>query len=104
MGNDARWVCNTCKTVCSRGGRLIFHETLCTMSVATIAQLKSEIHDLSHKVVIGDLDHIVGFLDDLQVWVRRHEGHNIHIGSDYSIDEMDLGGYHNELMNGKVSR
>lgn len=104
MGEDARWVCNTCKTVCYRGGRPIFQGIPAYMSLHGIRQHKEQITSFSSTFVLDDKDSMIGFLDDLQRWLSRHEGHNIHIGSDYSTDMWDLDDYHSETVDGKISK
>lgn len=103
MGEDARWVCHTCKTVCSRGGRPIFQFIPDDLSIGDIDNLKKQIVGLSREIVIENEGNIVSFLDDLRTWLSRHIGHKTHIGSDYSTDVMDLDDYHNEAISGEVS-
>lgn len=101
MGQDARWVCYTCKTVCSRGGRPLVRgmDSIEAVNQARllIAQAR-EVFELD-----GKPEEVSSFLNDLSKWLSRHQTHNIHIGSDYSTDMMDLDDYHNESVDGKVS-
>lgn len=101
MGTDARWVCHTCKTVCSRGGSPL------TKGIHTRRQV-DDAKDLLFRVeAVFDIGNIVEdvtpFLDDLRMWLFRHEDHNITVGSDYATDFMDLDDYRNESVSGKVS-
>lgn len=103
MGEDARWVCHTCKTVCPRGGRPELREF--NTSIRRLARLRLLLADLDPIVDIDGLkDHLIPFIDDLQRWLGRHKDHDIHIGSDYSTDMMDLENYHNETVDGKVDK
>ena len=103
MGESARWVCHTCKTVCPQGGRPIFQGTPSEITTDDIDNLRGQIEALNTEVRVKDEDVMISFLNDLRKWLSRHEGHDIHIGSDYSTDMMDLDDYRNESVDGKVS-
>lgn len=103
MGEDARWVCHTCKTVYSRGGRPIFQSIPRELTVGEIDAYKEQIRAFHEVFRLEDEDTMISFLDDLRRWASRHEGHNVHIGSDYSTDMMDLEEYHDETVDGEVS-
>lgn len=99
MGEDARWVCNTCKTICYRGGTpAIQHGAI--ESRQEVTTLKEELRHLMESLRIEDCDDKMQFLDDLYTWLGVHEGHNILIGSDYSTDNMDLDNYRVESIDG----
>lgn len=104
MGADARWVCHTCKTLCSRGGRPVPFAVGFDMSKQSIINLKKTYCTLGAVMEMDDQKRIVGFLDDLIVWLGVHEGHNIHVGSDYSTDMMDLEIYKKEAINGTTHK
>ncbi len=103
MGADARWVCFTCKTVCCRGGNPITINNV--VSESDIRAGLSNLEELLKLVKVdkNGLASLLSFLEDLATWLSRHEGHNIHVGSDYTTDMMDLDDYHNESVDGKVS-
>lgn len=104
MGADARWVCHTCRTVCYRGGRPIFLSAVCgEMSVSQIDNLERSLVAICEQVLIENQEHIFSFLSDLRRWLSKHEGHNLHVGSDYSTDMMDFGDYYEETVDGKKS-
>ena len=112
MGEEARWVCHTCKTICSRGGRPIIIRTK-KFVMADWEHIRETVSRLESLMIGLDTadrempDLFVrwdGFMSDLKKWLSRHEGHNIHIGSDYTTDSMDLDNYHNETVDNKVSR
>lgn len=105
MGEDARWVCHTCKTVCPRGGRPIFKTIPRYLTLQEVRVYRAAITRISSVFDTGDFaDIAIVFLDQLSVWLKRHQGHNIHIGSDYSTDMMDLEEYHNETVGGVVDK
>lgn len=104
MGANTMWVCITCKTVCSRGGKPIYFAAGFDMTKEGIANLNRSLHTLCTVIELDGCEHATGFLDDLTTWLGRHEGHYIHIGSGYSTDMMDLDDYHNETVDGQVSR
>lgn len=101
MGADARWVCHTCKTVCSRGGTPVvyYHDGVVTaMEVRTLLESVNALGlEEGH---FFEKDVITSFLDDLISWLGRHEGHVSNIGSDYSTDGMDLEDYYDEAVDG----
>lgn len=105
MGADARWVCIDCKTVCNRGGRPIVTRSGNDISMLEVDGIKENLATLKTLIDIEDDRYRswMDFLDGLRKWLSRHEGHNIHIGSDYTTDMMDLDDYHNESVEGKVS-
>ncbi len=111
MGADARWVCHDCKVVCSRGGQPMIIRCL-SMDFDELNYIKSKMDRL--RVLMGELDMIDSteqekfnrwndFMEDLRTWLTKHNGHHVHIGSDYSTDTMNLDDYHNESVDGKVS-
>jgi len=104
MGADSRWVCHTCKTVCSGEGRPLlkgFHEG---MIVEDIYALKQQIANLDAEIEILDKEKAISYLDNLRTWLERHQGHRIHIGSNYSTDMMDIDDYYDETVKGNVSK
>lgn len=103
MGADARWVCHTCKMVCPRGGRPMFVTIPRALTLQDIVWMKTYLAKLRATFELQDGEDITSFLNDLHSWLGRHFGHDIHIGSDYSTDMMDLGDYRNESVDGKVS-
>lgn len=105
MGADAKWVCNTCRTVCSRGGRPIFKTVPVNPTVRGMKLLKQQFSRLMEMIelVTDDKERYIFFLDDLVAWLSRHENHDVHIGSDYSTDFMDLDEYRDETVDGKIS-
>lgn len=104
MGADARWVCHTCKTVCSGAGRPIFRSCNPVYSKHEIHALKEDLCKMNRVVELEDYNRYTSFLDNLSRWLGRHEDHNFHIGSDYSTDMMDLEDYRDESLGGEVSR
>lgn len=100
MGEEARWVCNTCRTVCSRGGRPLTHSV---KTLDGVAKARSALASASVFMEVSNHDYLVMFLDDLYSWLCRHQGHNIHVGSDYTIDAADLRKYYNESVDGRRS-
>lgn len=103
MGEEARWVCHDCKTVCSRGGRPWLRVKL-PVTRERVSQLRDLLSTVSLGAELDDhIQNVYGFLSDLNVWLSRHEDHNFHIGSDYTTDMMDLDEYHNETVRGEVS-
>lgn len=104
MGADARWVCHTCKTVCSRGGRPIFRVENVVDTRGGVTYLKELLARVNSLIELDDCDRYIKFLDDLHKWLGRHESHLIYVGSDYSTDAMDLEDYHEEAVDGKVSK
>lgn len=103
MGADARWVCHTCKTVCSRGGRPLFQHVADSYTVESIDLFKEVLSRFHSVFEFDDHERYVSFLDDLKGWLSRHQIHSIHIGSDYSTDGMDLEDYYDESIDGKKS-
>lgn len=105
MGADARWVCHTCMTVCPRGGKHIFTTVLDGPTVDEVEGIKTRFCSLMQDIelITDDKNRYITFLDDLILWLRRQEGHNTHVGNDYSTDGMDLEDYHDETVGGDVS-
>lgn len=103
MGADARWVCHTCKTVCSRGGRPMLNIGASFLA-DNIPELKARVSFFAEAFMLDDKDRYISFLDNLYTWLSRHKEHNIHIGSDYSIDGMSLEEYYDELLDGTISK
>lgn len=105
MGEEARWVCHTCKTVCNRGGTPIIIRQRNDIYVEEIDGIRSAIAELGISIELHrDLrESWIGFLDDLREWVSRHKDHNIFIGSDYTTDHMDLDDYRDETVDGDVA-
>lgn len=104
MGADSRWVCHTCKTVCSEEGRPLLKSVREHMAIEDIVALKLQVADLDAEVEILDVERATSFLDNLGTWLERHKDHEIHIGSDYSTDMMELDDYHDETIKGKVAK
>ena len=105
MGEDARWVCSTCKTVCYRGGTPIFEHI--PPGITTVQDIKAQKAQFclvmeTIRLVGDDKDHYISFFDDLMVWLTRHEGHYIYIGSDSSTDMWDFDDFHRETLEGTV--
>lgn len=105
MGAEARWVCHTCKTVCSRGGAPVIVRTQGDITVLQLDDIEGSVANLKALIDIGSdrYERWTGFVSDLKRWLSKHEGHNTHIGSDYTTDVMDLDDYRNESVDGKVS-
>jgi hypothetical protein len=75
-----------------------------SITQAEIENMRSMVASLNLGVDLDDIaDRIFNFLTDLSTWLSRHEGHDIHIGSDYSTELANLDEYRNESMDGKVS-
>ena len=102
MGEDARWVCLTCKTVCYRGGTPILRSVQRTLTVKEVDSIKTQFHNVMHSIqlVNDDADRYTSFLDDLSAWLCVHESHDIHVGSDYSTDMWDFEDYRVEGVDG----
>lgn len=103
MGADARWICHTCKTVCYRGGKPLLQSTRKAMTVEEVGTLLVKVSDLHSELKLSDAETTVSFLNDLKLWLERHEEHDIHIGSDYSTDMMELDDHYEEAVDGKRS-
>lgn len=106
MGESARWVCSTCKTICYRGGTPIFKGIPESPTIEELKSLKTAFCSLMSRIrlVTDDEDRYVYFMDDLITWLSVHEGHNIHIGSDYSTDMWDLEDYRVEAIDGTTHK
>lgn len=104
MGADARWVCHTCMTICARGGTHIFKSIPEFSTVEEVRLIKDQFCDLMQTIelVTDNEERYISFFDDLMIWLKRHEGHNTHIGSSYSTDMMDDEDYRNETLSGHV--
>jgi hypothetical protein len=101
MSESARWVCHTCKTVCDRGGRVAAKGIFSTRQVELARLLLKRAHEVfEFDELVEDISR---YLADFEKWLSRHESHNIHIGSDYTTDMMDLCDYFNETVGGAKS-
>ncbi len=77
--------------------------TYTALTVKDTVALSKRVAEVRRSVLIEDAESIIDFLDDLSKWLKRHQGHSFHIGSDYSIDGMDIDEYRNETLAGTVS-
>jgi hypothetical protein len=105
MGEDARWVCHDCKTVCSRGGNPIIKRPLGDITTGEIDAIKENVGRLGISITLHKelRETWYSFLNDLRKWVSRHQGHSTYIGSDYTTDVMELDDYRDETVDGKVN-
>lgn len=101
MGVDARWICHTCKTVCfADGARSILSYDIKFDAAQHFLTLAPKITDGSY---IGGWEDLLKTLEDFVKWYRRHNGHQVLMTNDISLDFADLSDYRNEMVNGQLS-
>lgn len=92
MGIDSRWVCYDCKEdteASTWGGRNLY-----TLAGASADDLRAFIDKGRELVITGtvltdDFHAVLGWLEELERFLREHEGHDIWIGTDHMQPDLD---------------
>lgn len=103
MGEDARWVCHTCKTVCFRGGEPYLNKHLNQLDDGDLVYAKTQLAILIATTGLDHLKPTYDYFSDLVKWTSNHIGHTVHFGSDVTTDHMDLNDYRIESIAGVKS-
>lgn len=102
MSVNARYLCNTCMTICYADGARVFLKNK-DITAHEVYSILTKLDDVRKNIYIDEEDVLEGRLKDLAKWLARHKGHEILLTNENALDMITTEAYKTETVDGEVN-